>query len=238
MIIEKLVLCESTPEKLRNKALEKTVTLANIMEFQKTKEIRATINAAFEPKTCLNQINYSKSTPNSTKFRKPRDFQNKSSSQKARSCDNCGEMWTSDHLEKCSNKSIQCFHCSNKGHTKQFCRKRLRGEPATFRSQSAQSQQHKPVNTRKAFSINNSNSSSSNELHHLAPLYRIFQAKHHQPHINCLINGNEIKMLADTGAQVNILCWSTYSKLKNKPVLVESTAKLAAYNSSTFLTTK
>jgi hypothetical protein len=230
LVLDKLILCNSTPDKLRNKMLEDTtITLSGLVDFQKKKEIRAAVKATFESPTLLNMIeyrnnrnkNYAKQTRSASVSdqNSAKTYVN-TSKPKANECFNCGfSPFTPEHIPNCRFKDVECDHCGIKGHGIKYCKKKKR-EDKTGSTKSLNS------NNRKAYQMQMSN----NNVLTLSPVYNVNSIKPKQPHISVNINGENFQMLADTGSMVNIIIFNWYNKMHNKPKLTHSTTELSGYN--------
>lgn len=129
-----------------------------------------------------------------------------------RKCYACGGEFP--HKGDCPAKTRMCYKCKKEGHFGKVCK-----DKASIRMVSNEASESEEEDSRYIFGINTCGGADG-------------------PHMMVKVDGQECRMLIDSGAGENIVDLATYLGWARKPKLKPSSAKLRAYNSSSPLVVK
>ena len=212
-------------KKLRVKALsDPTQTLAQLLEFASTSELAMQQAKKMEENlkgkvafvAQKTQHKSPKSDSSSSKKHPKKKLGKKNdgpSTDKKNKCRYCGGEYP--HAKKgregCPAYGKRCGACSKKNHFESVCRG---NKPQVHNVQSAVEE----------VAAASQDSEDSDYVYSVAPhsTTPIFRVK---------LNGEEVKMMADSGASINIISHSTLKKMSSQPAVKPTKVKIYAYNS-------
>jgi len=221
-IIKKLLLCESTPVKMRKEILKTETTLIKLIQWQKNREVEEATLEKFEPKSSISRV---ESRPRAGSFS---DIQRPKTTNP---CKFCGFEWDTNHREKCPAKSANCRICKQTGHYGRCCPSKLTAQPRRSHSSSQQDRPPSGYKGRgyKVHAIGMDNESEAYGYEYataaatlkemntkkLLPVYSVSTIQTtDSPYKTIEINGVKFPILFDTGSQLNILWLPTFKLLR------------------------
>lgn len=203
-----IIAAHAPTSEIRNKAMETTVTLKSLLEWQAMNELteqldsldtgnsEITLRRARETKTSSGK-QYDKAS-NSRKRRSESEKKRyNDQKQRMEGCYFCGEKFP--HSGKCLAEGHTCNFCGNKNHMEKVClakRRQAKSNPNGKRN--------------AALFIEESDSDLS---------CRLGKTKDACPRALITVNGLELLHILDTGANINILTRQAYDSFSIKPVL-------------------
>ncbi|XP_065095625.1 uncharacterized protein K02A2.6-like [Ochlerotatus camptorhynchus] len=144
-------------------------------------------------------------------------------------CYNCGRVGHVAASQACPARGKQCRNCQIYGHFERLCRKqKQRPLPDQGGKQIRAVQNEQPTCE---------DSSNVKEEIGQDKVYYAFYSGNESNVVTCDIGGVELEMLVDSGADANLISKASWSKLKDKRVLLQSSTKgstriLKAYGSN------
>ena len=190
-----------------NKCRSKEQTKHRAKELAKSASASSSSNvdAVNRPRNGNKQKQNSRSQQGQQKTQRKTQPQENYDRENKPSCGRCGKR----HKEnECKAASIECFKCGKRGHFAKFCRSKNRSQNRT----------------NKHDEINESSDESGDE--YFVDIHELTEKKRDEWVVKLPVNNTNVSLKLDTGAEVNILPYSVYKKLKNKPKLQKSSVKL------------
>jgi len=230
-IVDKLLLCESTPAKMRKKLLDSNTTLKSITVWQREKLVEKESLEKFEPKTVLNRV-YDNN--------KRRNSESSVGSKVVNPCRNCGFEYDAQHKDRCPAKNAVCRGCQETGHFERKCRSKDQGRG---QSQRPPPPARKPADggyrgrgfkvrpvreVEDSFTTVEEDKETNGKISVLSSVNAI-RASPARQMID--IANNKVMMLFDTGADLDIAIWKIVQTWKIVPKLKPTTVKLTAFAS-------
>jgi len=227
-ILNKIIICTSTKEKTRAKAMEPLMTLKKLVEWQHMRDMKKEFDneVASQAATSLNRVEFKprRSSTSETQSYKPTRYtqrsysQNKSSASqnKNNKCRNCGDKYP--HEKQCPAQGDKCHGCQKMGHWLKMCRKKS----------------DQKLNRIVASPTNAHDTSSSGSLAQIRiqTIGTLNRKRQNCPRVQiCVGNNNLVDHIADTGSLFNIMSVKSYNQHKIKPNLKKSTAQLLVFDS-------
>ena len=140
----------------------------------------------------------------------------------SKTCRNCGGAWP--HAGQCPANGKQCRKCQKPNHFARVCRGQSQRPNQTGRStQHKQKRARAPINPINKVESDTDNSDNNDYL------YTVSNDK--APKVNVKLGKHSFKATVDTGASINVIDQSTFSKMKDIK-LQQTTVKAFAYNST------
>lgn len=199
------IIQHTTSSRLRRKAIRESLGLADILKAARAYEAseRAARQMEGERPKPAEQVN------------KVQQHWRKSKSQgkpvqkkkEGRQCFKCAGNWPHEENNKCPASSHRCNKCNKEGHFEKCC---LKGKPTPWRD----------VNN-----VNEEADSSSSDDY----AFSVSASTEKLPHVMVNISQTPIKMIADTGASVNILAEGDFQRLENPPELTMCSSKVYGF---------
>ena len=163
-------------------------------------------------------------------------------------CRNCGGPYPHaggrESCDSCPAFGKSCNFCSKPNHFSKVCRSRQASQqaPTTPSTRApppkAQARPRRVRHIQQDPEHDESHAVSPDAVNHGDDLvFSIGDQKHKQPTATVKVNGTFIRFIIDTGASVNIIEESVFSKLSNKPPLQRAPSSIYAYGSKTPMTT-
>ncbi|XP_044175498.1 uncharacterized protein K02A2.6-like [Acropora millepora] len=133
---------------------------------------------------------------------------------------------------KCPAQGSECYNCGKFNHFAKYCRSKPRQENATGTRQA----DRKPA--RRSGLRKLSDDSESNEGVFTLSLYSIGNNRNKHPMFKVRVNDARLNLLADSGSSINLLDCKSFNRLKQRPTLEPTNAKIYPYKSATFYLTE
>jgi len=125
---------------------------------------------------------------------------------------NCGRCGKRHKENECKAATVECFQCGKRGHFAKFCRSKKRSQNRS----------------NKVDEVNQSSDESDEEYY--VDIHELTKKKKDEWVVKLPVNNTDVSLKLDTGAEVNILPYSVYKKLKTKPKLQKSSVRLRGYS--------
>lgn len=235
IVLDKLILCQSTPEKMRKKLMKEAMTIEQLLEWYQKELIIDKTAAIFEPKSSLNRLQVEYSNRNST-YTRPSSTSadtRPAHTQNSEKCNYCGRQNCSKNT--CIARGQTCKFCKKLGHFERVCKQKtadkMAEKPKIVTGQQVPAKAY--GQSSKAYYI--ANRTESAEISKIDVLY-VYNVSSAQPYVRIKIGETTATFLADTGAQLNIISRQQYEYLKGVQPLTYSKAVLEAYNTKELIT--
>jgi len=187
-------------------SLSKAVDLCRAAEATKA-QMRSIISDTTSPSASVSLVRESKSVK---------------TENTASNCSKCG----SKHSPKmCPAFGKQCNACGKLNHFSKVCRTKPTHQQSKRRSRSQSRRRARSPSSVHAVS------EDVKELH-ISTVFDYDQKGNRSWWINVLMNGKPVQCKLDTGAEANVLPFSTYKEVLNKPLLQKTNTVLTAYGNS------
>lgn len=243
--IKRQIIQRCTSARLRRKAMEDELSLERLLKAAQAMELANERTAEMEQHT----VNAMQGKPNSghrKRYNNPGQNKNKNQDMQVRSntqCGLCGGQYP--HTNKpCPAKGKKCHNCGIANHFAHMCRKnqaRPANKHQSPRPKGPRSNIHM-VNEAESesegqFTSDKSQANCQNQDEYTFFIGAIEGDTSSRPYFNIQLNNSKIKMMADSGASVNILSEKDYHQIQNKPSMENTSVKIFPYMSKNPLKT-
>ena len=141
-------------------------------------------------------------------------------------CRNCGKKYPHEGgMLRCPAQGSECYNCGKFNHFAKYCMSKPRQENAT----GTRPADRKPA--RRSGLRKLSDDSESDEDVFTLSLYSIGNSRNKHPMFKVRVNDTWLDLLADSGSSINLLDSKSFNKLKPRPTLEPTNAKIHPYKS-------
>lgn len=233
--------CESS--RLRRKALgDPDMTLTKMLETARAMEVSETQASGIEraPSTnmspAVNKLSHKHTKPRRWD-RSERSSGSNKVGQPAATCRNCGQSWPHDGGKTaCPAFGKECRNCKKMNHYSSCCRSDPAAKPTAKTPTNRKPQKRHQTRVNK---LETQDSSGDDAYVYTVELCTMSAANHEaRPRFKISLNGQQLSVIADSGADINIIDEQDYSKLQPRPKLRSDNTKIFPYGSKTPLLVK
>jgi len=229
--IKRQIIQGTTSARLRRKAIEQGLTLDNIIKTARAMEDADDQTNVMEKPHQANAIHrkppYRPKSNNqgqksANAFTKSYQDQGSEKKQKNTKCGLCGGVYP--HKDKCPAQGKVCSNCGKQNHFSKVCRSNGKSKFSKYPNHQA-----RVVELESATAEHEATQVRTEEEGYVFDVS--LPPVSEKPYFMVEISGTPVKIMADSGATVNILNERDYLNLKVRPPLVESVTKVYPYMS-------
>jgi hypothetical protein len=245
--IKRQIIQGTTSIRLRRKAIEQSLNLQQLLKTAYAMDTADGRTGEMEQshavqKSSTNRPKHksypSKSYPHTNhapkqSFRKP-DF--RPTDNQHTTCGLCGGPYP--HKGQCPARGVECYNCGKQNHYTKMCRSSRPNQNENQSRQPSNAPSHTKHRARAVDSTDDGQDITTCLAHENSDDEYTFHLTNsdtdtvwEKPYFDVTINGMKTKIMADSGATVNILNHDDYKKLTDRPPLLPSKSKIYPYMS-------
>ena len=227
--IQSQIIQNCSSSRLRRKALrDPEMTLSRLIDVARVMELSEIQAKGIER---VSNISHSQCVNKVTKHGKPKQWAPtvKETQSNSIKCRNCGQSWPhKGGKSACPAMGRECRNCTKLYHFASCCR----SKPTTIR--------RKPQQKRGVHVVDADSSSDDAHVYKLTMCDVTVGVNKidERPHFVVSVNGHQVDIIADSGAEINIIDEKHYNEMKPQPKLRHDNTNILPYGSTTSLPVK
>ena len=228
--IKRQIIQGTTSHRLRRKAIESSLSLADLLKHARAMEMANEQTSVIE-KTHVNYVAQS-----NKKHFKPTQY----TVRPNQTCGLCGGPYP--HKGECRAKGKECRLCGRMNHFAKVCRSKIKVHDQNSNKNRPKPKHHASNSRHNARVVETDRESCNSNVSYITKCDSDDEYTFHlgspvnsveeKPFFDITILGTKVRAMADSGATVNILNYQDYQKLDPKPQLQKSKTKIYPYMSN------